>query len=126
MLDWRRRHVSLLAAVVCAAVPVAFGFIRAFTTGDDVRYLWVAGAAILGSMAIVPRTQGGLLSARVLLRRGLSAVACGTVCAAAMAVLQGARSVPSVAIVALAFGLCTGTSAVFAMLAREARHQGMS
>ncbi|WP_157898643.1 hypothetical protein [Luteitalea pratensis] len=123
--NWRRRHWLLLAATMAAAVPVAFGCIRAVTTGDDVRYLWMAGAAILGSMVFVPRRRSAARTPNVLLR-GLSAVACGVVCAAAMAVLQGARSVPSVAIVALAFGLCTGTSAVFAMLAREARHQGMS
>ncbi len=72
MPNWRTRFWLLLAAIVAAAVPVAFGGIRAVTTGDDVRYLWMAAAAI----------------------------------------------------VALAFGVCTGTSAVFAMLAREARHQG--
>ncbi len=109
---------------MAAAVPVAFGCIRAVTTGDDVRYLWMAGAAILGSMAVVPRRRSGASPTNVLLGRGLSAVACGAVCAAVTGVLQGARSVPGVAIVALAFGLCTGTSAVFAMLAREARHQG--
>jgi hypothetical protein len=120
MSNWRRRHWLLLAAVLSAAVPVTFGCIRAVTTGDDVRYLWMAGAALLGSMAAV-RGRGGVSHANVVLRREAIAVAGGAVCAAAMAALQGARSVPSVTIVALAFGLCTGTSAVFAMLAREAR-----
>jgi hypothetical protein len=124
MSNWRRRHWLLLAAVLSAAVPVTFGCIRAVTTGDDVRYLWMAGAALLGSMAAVARGRGGVSHANVALRRWAIAVAGGTVCAGAMAVLQGARSVPSVTIVALAFGMCTGTSAVFAMLAREAHRQG--
>ena len=119
MPNWRRRHWLLVAATMAAAVPVAFGCIRAITTGDNVRYLWMAGAAIVGSMACMPRTGSPAWPAKVLVRRGLSAVVCGTACAAVTAVLQGARSVPSVAIVALSFGLFTATSAVFAMLARE-------
>ena len=61
MSNWRRRHWLLLAAVVFAAVPVSFGCIRAVTTGDDVRYLWTAGAALLGSMAAV-RGRGGVFT----------------------------------------------------------------
>ena len=123
MPNWRRRS-WLLLATIAAAVPVAFGCIRAVTTGDDVRYLWMAGAAMLGSMAVVARRSGDAIPANVPLGRGVGAVACGTVCAAVAAVLQGARSVPGVAIVALAFGVCTGTSAVFAMLARQAHRRG--
>lgn len=41
-------------AVIFAAVPFAFGLIRAFETGGrDVRYIWVAGAAFAGAAAIV-------------------------------------------------------------------------
>lgn len=37
-------------AVIFAAVPFAFGLIRAFETGGcDVRYIWVAGAAFVGA-----------------------------------------------------------------------------
>ena len=122
MPTWRS-HWSLLIALLAAAVPVAFGGIRAVTTGIDFRYLWMAAAAILGSMASVPGWRSGARSATVPLGRAFSAVALGSVCAAAMGVLQGARSVPSVALVAVSFGLCTGTSAVFVMFAREAQHR---
>ena len=123
MLNWRRRPRLLLAAVLAAAVPVAFGGIRAVTTGDDMRYLWMAGAAILGSLAVVPWRGRVAPASTVPIGRGMTAIASGSVCAAAMAVFQGARSVPSVTIVAVSFGLCTGTSAVFAMLARDADTQ---
>jgi hypothetical protein len=114
-------RMMIAASVVCAAVPVMFGLIRAATTGGDVRYLWLAGAAILGSMAVMLLWRGPADSAPVSLGRALGAVAAGTLCAAATAVLIGAKAGPGVAIVALAFGLCTGTSAVFATLARQPR-----
>ena len=118
MSNWRMRPWLLLAAAMAAAVPVAFGVIRAVTTGDDVRYLWMAAAAILGSMAFVPWRSGAARSSTLPIGRGMAAIVSGTVCAAVMAVIQGARSVPGVAIVAVSFGLCTGMSAMFAMLAR--------
>jgi hypothetical protein len=37
-------------AVVFAAIPFAFGLIRAFNTGTDVRYIWVALGAMIGGM----------------------------------------------------------------------------
>jgi hypothetical protein len=117
----RRRRLLLLASVLFAAVPVTFGLIRAVSTGDDVRYLWLAGTAILGSMVVMLPGRGGSGPAHVSLRRALGAVAAGTVCAAATAVLMGATAGAGVAIVAFAFGLCTGTSAVFAALARQPR-----
>ena len=44
------RPVVLIAAILLLALPVAFGIIRVVNTGDDVRYLWLAAAAILGSL----------------------------------------------------------------------------
>ena len=52
MPNSRRRRLLLVASALFAVVPVAFGIIRAVSTGDDLRYLWLAGAAILGSMAV--------------------------------------------------------------------------
>ncbi len=58
----RQGRLWLLASVFLAAVPVMFGLIRAVNTGsDDVRYLWLAGAAILGSMIGMPRRRGRLV-----------------------------------------------------------------
>jgi hypothetical protein len=115
MRSLRRRCVLVLASAVSAAVPVAFGLIRAVSSGGDVRYLWLAGAAILGSMVVMPFGRGAPVS----LGRALGGAASGAVCAAATAVLMGATAGPGVAIVALAFGLCTGTSAALANLARQ-------
>ena len=40
-------------AVLLSAVPVLFGFVRAINTGEDFRYLWLAAAAIVGSLAVM-------------------------------------------------------------------------
>jgi len=109
----------LLVSVLLAAVPVMFGVIRAVSTGSDVRYLWLAGAAILGSMLTMRLTRGSADPGRVSLPRALAATAAGALCATATAVSLGATVGAGVAIVALAFGLCTGASAIFATLARQ-------
>jgi hypothetical protein len=121
MRNLRRSRLLLLASVFLAAVPVAFGLIRAVSTSSDVRYLWLAGAAILGSMLVMPPWRGVADSSRVLLRRALGAVAAGAIGAATIAVLMGAKAGPGVAIVAVAFGFCTGASALCATLARQAQ-----
>jgi hypothetical protein len=108
-----------VTAVLVAALPVAFGVIRAVSTGDDVRYLWLAGAAILGSMVAVRLRRSASDPAHVSPGRALGAVAAGAACAAAAAFLMGATAGPGVAIVAGAFGFCTGTGAVLATLARQ-------
>ena len=113
-----RRRVLFLAAVLLGAVPVIFGVIRAATTGNDFRYIWLAGAAIVGSMLVLPpRRRAGHLS----LWRACGTVAAGAVSAAAVAILTGAKAGPGIAIVASGFGFCTGTSGVLATLSRRAR-----
>ncbi len=108
----------LLGSVLLAAVPVAFGLIRAVSTGDDVRYLWLAGAAILGSMVAMRSGRGASGPAHVSLGRAVGAVAAGSASAAAAALLMGTTAGPGLAIVAVSFGLCTGASAVLAAIAR--------
>ena len=108
----------LLGSVLLAAVPVAFGLIRAVSTGNDVRYLWLAGAAILGSMAAMRSGLGASGPAHVSLGRAVGAVAAGSVSAATAGLLMGTTAGPGLAIVAVSFGLCTGASAVLATIAR--------
>lgn len=118
----RRRQLLLIASGLLAAVPVTFALIRAVSTGDDVRYLWLAGASLLGSWIVArPLGRGASRSPHVSRSRGLGAVAAGATSAAVTAVLLGATAGPGVAIVAIGFGLCTGTSAMFAILAQHLR-----
>ena len=123
MTDSRRRQLFLAASVVLSVVPFAFGVIRAVSTGADRRYLWLAGAAILGSMGVVRLMRGASGGSLVLFRRALAAVAAGAISAGVTAILMGARAGPGVAVVAIAFGLCTGTGVMFATLAKRNPHE---
>lgn len=117
----QRRRFLLVGSALFALLPVLFGLIRAVTTGWDRRYLWLAGASLVGSWIVAgPPGRGASDRPHVLLRT-VMAVILGAVCAAATALLLGASAGPGVAIVAISFGLCTGTSAMFALLARPLR-----
>jgi hypothetical protein len=91
--------------------------IRAITTGHDLRYLWVAAASLAGSMAVVPLIPTGSGAMTRTLLWGPAAVAAGTACACAMAMGLGTRWGAGLAVVAAAFGLCTGASVALASLA---------
>lgn len=123
MPDSQRRQLLQLLAVLLAVLPVAFGSVRAINTGDDFRYLWLAAAAILGSLSVMLPAYRVPGPTRVSARRAAAAIATGAACAAATAVALGATAGPGVAIVAVAFGLCTGTGTVLGAAARRAgRH----
>jgi len=111
----------VLAAVLLASLPVIFGLIRAISTGDDVRYLWLAASAMLGSLAVMALGYDASGPARVSPGRAVGAIAAGAASAAATSIVLGGKAGLGVAIVALAFGLCTGTSAVLGTIARHRR-----
>ncbi|MHB1095752.1 MAG: hypothetical protein ACYC3F_06230 [Gemmatimonadaceae bacterium] len=115
----RRRSLLRVTAVVFAGIPVVFGLIRAISTGHDLRYLWLAGAALVGSAAVMVVRPDTAEPVRVSVGRTLGAVAAGVVGAVAASLLQGAKAGPGVAIVAVGFGLCTGASAALAFCSRR-------
>ena len=119
MAKSRSSQLLVLAAVLVGLVPVVFGLIRAISTGDDVRYLWLALSAIVGSMAVMVLGRRASDSLRVSPGRAVAAVAAGATSAAATAILLGATPGPGVAIVAVAFGLCSGASAVLVISRAE-------
>jgi hypothetical protein len=119
--DSQRYHLLLLVAVLLAGVPVLFGLVRAINTGDDFRYLWLAASAIVGSLAVMVPGYPAATPARVSLARAVGGIAAGAGCAAVTAIFLGATAGPGVAIVAGAFGLCTGTGMVLGAVARRRR-----
>ena len=94
LMKTKRRSLLLLAAALLAVAPLTFGLIRAVSTGDDMRYLWLALASFLGATTVIPRGRGASGAARISLVRTLGAVGAGTVGAAAAAILQGATAGP--------------------------------
>jgi predicted neutral ceramidase superfamily lipid hydrolase len=110
-----RERLIYLIAILVAAVPFAFGLIRALQTGTDFRYLWVAIASFIAATGVI-----AAWNARIRTPLSLASVVLiiATLVAAAMAFLLGARSAPAVLVVALAFGLCSAASSALYTLSR--------
>jgi hypothetical protein len=103
-------------AALLLAVPFLFGLLRFATTGADARYLAVAVASSLGA-AIVLRTR-----ATPSLTRFATGLGAAALCSAATGWAFGARSGPAIAVVSLAFAICSATGATLLGRTRMAAH----
>ena len=110
----------LALAVVFAAVPVAFGLIRAVQTGRDVRYVWVAAAGACGAVVVtaIARAHGDS-STPVLVFCGSFLMSGVLALCAGLAV--GTRLGPGLLVVAAGFAGCFSIASVLAVLARPDR-----
>ena len=106
-------------AVIFAAIPFAFGLIRAFSTGTDVRYIWVALGAMIGGMIATtvarrfPRPPGtAALVAAVFVTSAVLAVF--------TALLLGTTFGPAVLVVAAGFAACFAAASLVGLM-RAAR-----
>ena len=103
---------SQLLSILFGAVPFAFALVRAVRTGDDLRYLWVAFAALLGAAMAMRRAQRMRTSLL-----GLTAFVLATLFAAAVALLLGTQFGPGVLLVGSGYGACLAASCVLHALA---------
>jgi hypothetical protein len=103
-----------LLSFLLAAVPFAFGLIRAAQTGHDFRYLWTAAASLVGATVATAAVPARARAPVARMARAAAAVAMSSIGAAMTAWLLGARSVPAVAVVSLAFGSCSSASRLLA------------
>src|SRR4029453_11052814 len=96
--------MKLLSARL-AALPFAFGLIRAVQTGTDVRYVWVALAAMAGGMLVTARVRG---SRRPVSPQALAAAVflVSTIFATGTGMVLGTRLGPGLLVVAAAFAAC--------------------
>lgn len=85
-----------------ALVPFAFATIRLLATGHDTRYLWMAVASTLCAAGVLLRSPSIPSRARTAVATIAAAVG-----AAVAAILLGATAGSGIAIVAVAFGLCS-------------------
>jgi hypothetical protein len=110
-----------LLSVAFAAVPFVFGLIRAVETGDDVRYLWVALAALGGALVVVATGKAlGWGSGRVVaLFAGVFVAA--TLCAMMAASALGVRVGPGMLVVGVAFAFCFAASGSLHVVASHRR-----
>lgn len=116
MIQSATRKFARVLAVVFAATPVAFGALRALTTGTDFRYLVTALVSL--AVAAMSFTLGASrVSSRSLLSCG--ALVAATVIGGAVAFGLGATSMAAVWLVAFSFGLCVTASGVLGLFASQ-------
>jgi len=104
-------------SIAFAALPFAFGMVRAIRTGHDVRYVWVALGSLLGAAAVW--VAGKRFSKALSVAVSLSALAFvgATLSGITVAVLLGTRLGPGLLIVASSFGLCCAAGGLLHALA---------
>ena len=106
---------SELFSILFGAVPFAFALVRAVRTGDDLRYLWVALAALLG--ATIAMAIGNARRTRSSVSLGLSAFVLATLSATMAALSLGTQFGPGLWVVGSGFGGCLAASSVLHALA---------
>lgn len=109
-----RRVVALLVT----AVPFGFAIIRAFRTGSDLRYLWMAVASFVAVTLVMVMTKAKSRSRAEVLSVSIIASIVGAAVTAIVAKLLGATAVSGVALVALSFAVLTAVGEALYILAR--------
>jgi len=105
-------------AMLLAGIPFAFGMIRVFETGTDLRYMWIALAAMAGGMIATmgarrfrqAPTTGGLVAA-VFVTSAILATVAGRV--------LGMQTGTGLLIVATGFAACYAAATLVATTALQ-------
>jgi len=103
-----------ITGVLIAVVPLAFGLVRAGSTGSDFRYLWVAlvSSIAAGVMVVLARRAGNQEAG--VAARSAPAVFAAAGAAGIAAFGFGAGSAPAVLMVAFGFAVCSGVGLTLA------------
>jgi len=117
----RNSRQFLALSIFVAAVPFAFALTRAFRTGNDLRYFWVALASLLGAMTTVAVGRAHLRTPIALVALGSGVFVVATLVAVLAAALIGTALGLGIITVAAAFGLCFAVGALLHILARPRR-----
>ena len=105
-----------VVSILLGAAPFAFALIRAFRTGNDFRYLWLAIASMLGANVVL--TGGKARSRTTFFAVSVVALVVATLCAGLTARLVSAATAPVTWLVAFAFSCCSVLSRALSLLAR--------
>jgi hypothetical protein len=113
----KRPHEKLFQSlsILFGAVPFAFALVRAVRTGDDLRYLWVVLAALLGATIAMAMRKAN--RTRTSIGLGLTAFVLATLLAMAMALFLGTQFGPGMWLVGTGCGGCLAASSVLYALA---------
>ena len=113
------RTATVAASVVASAMPLGFGVIRAATTGNDFRYVWVALGSVAGAAVAMLIGRGfATRPIRAVAALTLGVFLAATVFAMATAMLLGTSFNLGMLIVAASFGVCLAAGAALSVFAR--------
>ena len=101
-----KQQLLFFSSIVLAMVPIAFGLLRAASTGSDYRYIWVAIASYAGVGVVL--AIGRLSWAAVM--RFIVAFVLATFTGWSVAMFTGAKPIPAF-MVAIFFGFCGAAGA---------------
>ena len=106
-------------SIVVAAVPFAFAMVRAFRTGYDIRYFWVALGSLLGAIATIVVGGGPKKTpiAIVALVAGVFVIA--TLLAVLTASLIGTTLGLGIIVVGCGFGFCFAVAGLLYVLGKS-------
>lgn len=115
-----REQIIYLLSILFAIAPFVAGIFRAISTGKDLRLLWMAFAAALGTTAVIAvmNARGGRSNS--VLTRSIFVLAVATLAAGAVGFLLGATAGPGVWMVAVVLGLFLAASCALYALSRPA------
>ena len=119
MKQSHQKRGSQSLSILFGAVPFAFALVRAVRTGHDLRYLWVALAALLG--ATIAMAMRRAHRTRTSLGLGLTAFVLASLLGTTVALFLGTQFGPGVLLVGSGYGGCLAASCVFYALAHP-RH----
>lgn len=88
------------------SMPFLFGMLRAVTTSNDFRYIWVAAAALFGAGAFTAIARLRMRRPRVAVALSAGSFVVATFCATGAAMLLGTRLGPGLLVVASSFAFC--------------------
>ena len=110
-------RVLRAAALIFVALPMAFGVVRAATTGTDFRYVWVAAASTAGA-AVVARGGRAFVQTQAVILLAAAAFVASVLAAILAASWLGTSLGLGILVVAASFGLCSAVGCVLYARAR--------
>ena len=88
------------------SMPFLFGLLRAVTTGNDLRYLWVAAASLVGAGAYTVAAREQMRRPRRAVALSVGSFVVATLCATAAGMFLGTRFGLGLLVVASSFAFC--------------------
>jgi hypothetical protein len=116
-----REQLIFFLAILFAIAPFVAGLFRAFSTGTDLRLLWMAFASYVGAAAVMAVVSSRGAPAKSVLALFSVVLVVATLAAGLVGFLLGATAGPGVWMVAVVLGLFLAAGCVFFVLSRPAR-----